>query len=149
MAEAFATSTAVVGLVAAAGQLIDGIMKLNTFCSQIRDLPKEIQDSLEDLSIMSETLAFVKAGIGKDSTQAVTSGTSAKILTSLLKSVEYIGEVLKEMQLKVGKRKHWGRVKAVGMKNKLEKAVARVQNAHLMLLVSLTTENRYITDHRI
>lgn len=145
MAEVFATASAAVGVAAAAGQLIDGIAKLSAFCSQIRYIPDDIQNAVEDLSTMVEILDFVQAEIGQECQPPLNFGPSMKVLASLQQSSRQVGEVLQEMQMKIGTKKYWSRIKAVGMKRKLEKTTLRVQSVQSMLLVALATDNRYIS----
>lgn len=145
MAEVFAVVSAGVGVTAAAGQLIDGIVKLHSFCSQVRNLPDDIQTAVDDLSIMVEVLEFVQVEMGPETLvpQPSNSSSSMKVLSNLQKSSQQVGEVLEEMRIKLGKKKYWGRIKAVGMTKKLEKAAKRVENAQRMVLVLLAAENRF------
>ncbi|KAF2094941.1 hypothetical protein NA57DRAFT_60343 [Rhizodiscina lignyota] len=142
MAEVLATASAVVGVAAAAGQLIDGIAKLKAFCAQIRDIPNDIQNIVDDLSTLTDVLDFVQAEMGQASYFPSNPGATAKVLSNLQQSSQQVQEVLKQMQAQVGKKKYWGRVKAVEMKRKLDKAALRLQNVQNMLLVSLTIDNR-------
>lgn len=145
MAEIFGAVSAGVSFAAATGQLIDGIMKLHSFCSQIRDIPDDIQTAVDDLSTMVEVLEFVQVEMGHEilSPQPPNLSSSLKVLSNLEQSSQQVGEVLEEMQRKLGKKRYWGRIKAVGMTRKLEKAAKRVENAQRMVLILLAAENRY------
>lgn len=145
MAEVFGAVGAGVGVAAATGQLIDSIMKLHSFCSQIRNIPDDIQTAVDDLSTMLEVLEFVQVEMGHETLplQPSNLSSSMKVLSNLQQSSQQVGEVLDEMRIKLGKKKYWGRIKAVGMIKKLEKAAKRVENAQRMVLIMLAVENRY------
>ena len=64
MAEVFGAVSAGIGVAAAAGQLINGILKLHSFCSQLRDVPDDIQDAVEDLSVTIDILQHLQAEMG-------------------------------------------------------------------------------------
>ncbi|KAI9659852.1 MAG: hypothetical protein M1821_001203 [Bathelium mastoideum] len=143
MAEIFATASAAIGVAAAAGQLIDGITKLKAFCTEIRDVPDEIQETTEDLFMLIGVLEAVRREIGQLSSLSEPElGASGRVLVHLQRGLQHVGEVLLEMQEKIRKKKRWDRVRAVGMKRKLEKSVSRVQSVQNLLLVILTTETR-------
>jgi hypothetical protein len=144
MAEIFGAVGAGVGVAAAAGQLIDGIVKLDAFCSQIRNIPDDVQTAVDDLATMVEVLEFVQLEMGHDILpfQPSNRSSSMKVLLNLQQSSLQVREVLEEMQIKLGKRKYWGRVKAVAMTKKLERAAKRVENAQRMVLILLAAENR-------
>lgn len=145
MAEVFGAVSAGIGVAAACGQLIDGIMKLHSFCSQIRNIPEDIQTAIDDLSATIEVLEFVQVEMVHEPlpAQPASPSSSNKVLSILQKSSQQVGEVLKEMQMKLGKKKYWGRIQAVGMIKKLEKAANRVENAQRMVLILFAVENRY------
>lgn len=145
MAEVFGTVSAAVGVAAAAGQLIDGIMKLHSFCSQIRNIPDDIQTAVDDLATMVEVLEFVQVEMDHEFFPSQPSHLSRpmKVLSNLQQSSQEVGEVLEEMRNKLGKKKYWGRIKAMGMIKKLETAAKRVENAQRMFLILLAAENRY------
>jgi hypothetical protein len=144
MAEVLGVVSAGVGVAAAAGQLIDGIMKLHSFCSQIRNIPDDIQTAVDDLSTMVEVLEFVQVEMGHETLppQSWNLSSFMRVLSNLQQSSQQVGEVLEEMRTKLGKKKYWGRIKAVGMTKKLEKAGKRVENAQRMVLILLAAENR-------
>lgn len=144
MAEVFGIIGAGVGVVAAAGQLIDGIMKLQSFCSQIQNIPEDIQTAVDDLSTMVEVLELVQIEMGHETLSLRPSNHSSflKVLSNLEQSSQQVGEVLEEMRTKLGKKRYWGRMKAVGLIKKLEKATKRVENAQRMVLILLAVENR-------
>ena len=143
MAEGFATASAAVGVAAAAGQLIDGILKLRAFCLELREVPEDIQNAVDDLASLIDVLECVQLEISQDSfVQAFNVGISRKLLASLEQSSQYVGEVLHEMQAKLEKKMRWGRVKVIGLKKKLEKSALRAQNAQNLLLITLATDNR-------
>jgi hypothetical protein len=145
MAEVFGVVGAGMGIAAAVGQLIDGITKLHSFCSQIRNIPDDIQTAVDDLSTMVEVLEFVQVEMGHETLppQLSNLSSSMKVLSNLQQSSQQVGEVLEEMRIKLGKKKYWGRIKAVGLIKKLEKATKRVENAQRMVLILLAAENRY------
>ena len=143
MAEVFGTASAAIGVVAATGQLIDGIMKLNTFCKDIRDIPDDIQNAVEDLVSLHEVLDSIQAEMGQGGpADRIDLRSSVKVLATLQQSSRQVDEVLKEMQQKLGKQRYWGRIKAIGMKRKLEKAFLRAQSAQSLMLMMLTTDCR-------
>jgi len=143
MAEVFAAASAAIGIVAATGQLIDGIVKLNTFCKDIRDIPDDIQNVVEDLVSLHEVLDSIQAEMCQGGpVDRVDPRSSAKVLANLKQSSRQVDEVLKEMQQKLGKKRYWGRVKAIGMRRKLEKAVFRTRSAQSLMLMMLTTDCR-------
>ena len=144
MAEVLGVVSAGVGVAAAAGQLIDGIMKLYRFCSQIRNIPDDIQAAVDDLSTMVEVLEFVQMEMGRESFSLQSSklSCSTKVLSLLVLSSQQVGEVLEKMRVTLGNKKYWGRVKAIGMTRKLEKAAKRVEYAQGIFSLWLTLENR-------
>ncbi len=145
MGEVFGAVSAGLGIAAAAGQLIDGIMKLRSFCSQIRNIPDDIKTAVHDLSTMVDLLPFVQFEIGHESLPPQPSNglSSLKVLSDLEQSSQQVGEVLEEMQIKLGKKNYWGRINAVGMRKKLEKVAKRVENAQRMVIMLLVVHNRY------
>ena len=151
MAEVFGVVSAGVGVAAATGQLIDSIMKLHSFCSQIRNIPDDIQTAVDDLSTMVEVLEFVQVEMDHETLPPHPSNLSSsmKVLSNLQQSSQQVGEVLEEMRMKVEKKKYWGRIKAVGMTKKLEKAGKRVENAQRMVLILLAAENRHSAQYTL
>lgn len=145
MAEVFAVVSAGVGVAAAAGQLIDGIMKLHSFCSRIRNIPDEIQTAVDDLSTMAEVLEFIQVEMNEEKFlyQPSNIASFVKVLSNLEQCTQQVEEVFEEMRTKLGEKKLWGRIKAVGMTKKLEKAAKRVENAQRMVIMLLAVENRY------
>ena len=144
-AEIFGVVSAGVGIAAACGQLIDGTMKLHSFWSQIRNIPDDVQTTVNDLSATIEVLEFVQVEMGHEPLPLQPSSLSScmKVLWILQQSSQQVEEILGEMQIKLGKKKFWGRIKAVGMTKKLENAAKRVENAQRMILILLAAENRY------
>ena len=143
MAEVFASASAAVGVAAAAGQLIDGIRKLKTFCSEVRDIPGDIKDTIEDLASLTDVLEYVEIQLAQNTaTLAIQSGILRQLLTNLEQVSRHASEVLKDMNAEVEKNKGWGRVKAVGMKTKLERAIQRVERVQNYLVLALVTDNR-------
>ena len=137
----FGAVSAGIGVAAAAGQLIDGIMKLYSFCSQLRDIPDDIQIAVNDLSTLIEVLEFVQVEMSSD-TPLSSSTMSMKVLSNLKQSSHQVADVLQEMRINIGRRRYWGRIKAVGMKEKLEKAAKRVDNAQRLVLMLIAAESR-------
>ncbi|KAI9692629.1 MAG: hypothetical protein M1820_009506 [Bogoriella megaspora] len=143
MAEVFATASAVVGVAAAAGQLIDGISKLRRFCSELREIPNDVQDALDDLYLLIDVLYFIRSETNQTSfVQGGNIEVSRKVWAALEQSQQHVEKILEEMQSKIRKRKVWGRVQAVEMKRKLDKASRSVENAQSLILMILATENR-------
>ena len=122
-------------------------MKLQSFCSQVRNIPDDIQTAVDDMSTMVDLLQLVRTEIGHEHLLPQPSNltSSMKVLSILEQSSQQVGEVLEEMQRELGRRKYWGRIKAVRMVKKLEKAAKRVENAQRMVLILLAAQNRYIT----
>lgn len=145
MAEVFGVIGAGVGVAAAAGQLIDGIIKLHSFCSQIQNIPNDIQNAVDELATIVEVLEYVQIEMAHGTLPLQPSNhlSSMKVLSNLQESSQQIGEVLEDMRIKLGEKKYWGRIKAVGLTRKLEKAAKRVENAQRMVLILLAVENRY------
>ena len=85
MAEVFGVVSARVGVAAAAGQLIDGIMKLHSFCLQIRDIPEDIQAAVDDLPMTSEVLDFIQVEMRHEtlSHPPSTHSSFAKVVSNL------------------------------------------------------------------
>lgn len=141
MAELLGVVGAGISIAAAAGQLIDSIVRLDTFCSQIQNIPEDIQTAVDDMSTMVEIIEFVQTEIGHETIPSNCS-SSMKVLSNLQQSAQQVGEVLEEMRIKLGKKKYWGRINAVRLIKKLEKAAKRVENAQRMVLILLVAENR-------
>ena len=145
MAEILGAVGAGVGLAAATSQLIDGIMKLHSFCSQIRNIPSDIQTAVDGFATLLQVLEFVQFELSHEILPPRPSSLSSSmiVLSNLQQSSQQVGEVLKEMQLKLGKKKYWGSIKVAGMTKRLEKAAKQVENAQRMVVVLLAAENRY------
>ena len=150
MAEVFGVVSAGVGVAAAAGQLIGGIMKLHSFCSQIRDIPDDVQNAVDDLSLMTEVLEYIQTGMGDENVAHQPSSLPSfmRMLSNLQQSSQQVEQVLEELRTKLGKKKFWGRIKAVGMTNKLERAAKRVENTQRIVILLLTAENRYFLSEK-
>jgi hypothetical protein len=144
MAEVFATAGAAISLAAVAGQLIDGIVKLRAFCNEICDLPNEIKDAVYDLSSLTEIVDSVQLQVKQEMMPDMsTSQTTFKVLDSLEQCSQDVSKVLEEMKIKIGNKKVWGRVKALGLKRRLERLTARAQKVQNFLLIMLAIDNRY------
>ena len=143
MAEVFGVVSAGLGVGAAAGQLIDGIVKLRSFCLQVRDIPEDIQVAVDQLSTMIDVLQFVGDAMMYESRSPHSVNLSVRVLSNFKESSQQVGEVLEEMRLKLGTKKYWGRIKAVGMTKKLEKAARRSERAERMIQTFLAAQNRH------
>lgn len=144
MAEIFAAASAGIGIAAAAGQVIDSITKLTAFCKELRDLPTDIQNATEDLSTLVQVLELVRLHINQQTPASpLTVAVSSKILMSLQQGSRLINQVLKEMKSRYTKH-YFGRIRAVGMKKSLGKAMLRLHTAQTLLLLTMATENRCV-----
>lgn len=149
MADLLGAVGAGIGVAAAAGQLIDGILKLHSFCSQFRDISEDVQFALDDLSAMAELFEIIQAEISEEIVphHSAVNTISTKVFSILSKSSAQVGRVLDEMQQTMGKNQYWGRVKAVSMAKKLQRAAKRLEDAQGMVVMLLTAENRYGLRH--
>ncbi|KAH8901771.1 hypothetical protein GQ53DRAFT_815216 [Thozetella sp. PMI_491] len=148
MAEIFALAGGVVGVAAAVGQLVEGIAKLHEFCSDIQDIPEDIQIELKNLNILCKILHTVQADLGPgvlvESRASKTGQTAILALRHLEQSSEHVHAVLQEMDRRVGTSKRWIRIIEAGrLKTKLREAVVRVRDAQGLLNIALVADSRY------
>lgn len=134
-AEALGIIAGGVGIAAAAGQLLDGIVKLQSFCSQIKDFPRDLQTAIDDVTSTTGILEWVKAEMAQNS-HAIKSPLGKigdQIIQNLQDSLTDVEAVLSELERQLGARRLWGRVKATTAARKLEKAQKRVFTIQCML----------------
>lgn len=144
MAELFGVVGAGIGIAAAAGQLLDGIVKLSTLCAQIRDISKDIQNAVYDLKLQTEMLAVIQPEINAvlSASNVQDQITATRVLDALQKSLGDVELVIGEMQTRVAKKGCWDRVKASGLIARLDKAARHVEVAQQMVLTLLLVQNR-------
>ncbi|TGO57569.1 hypothetical protein BCON_0064g00390 [Botryotinia convoluta] len=132
MAEALGIAGSAVGIISLAVQLGDGILKLKSFWSAVKDAPEEILYILDELDITHVLLTEIEDSLGSQTI----SPAAARSLRLCQKGVDILNNAVKELEDEMQQRKKWGRVKVVMKKELLEKMEKRLGRANSLMLMA-------------
>ncbi|TEY40779.1 hypothetical protein BOTCAL_0421g00050 [Botryotinia calthae] len=118
-------------------QLMDGIRKLKQFWDEVKEAPKDIHDTLEEL----ETLSLILSDIQKSDLNmpSIPSATATRCLELCRRGTDMLNTTVKDMNGAISKRRKIGSVKVVLKKDTLEKFRNRLREAQYMLMLSRQT----------
>lgn len=116
-------------------QICSGIIQIKKLWDDVTDAPKEIQDLLEEIDILSQILPDFE---NHDDLPPA----AGKSLDLCNRVVQILTEVLNEMEAKVKRRKKIGGLKAVLERRTVERLKERLRSAQTMLMLAYQMYSR-------
>ena len=137
MAEVVGLTASIISISTLAAQLIKGTIVLKDFLDAARDAPHEITMTFDAL----EELALTVADFERDFPPQLESASRhrTRCVQSCQQAIRVLEELMKELEMKVGKRRLLGGVKMVLKKPTIDKIKERLRDAQMALLLSNQT----------
>ncbi|TGO30219.1 hypothetical protein BPAE_0007g01000 [Botrytis paeoniae] len=132
MAETLGIAGSAVGIMSLAVQLGDGILKLKSFWTAVKDAPEEILYILDELDITHVLLTEIEDSLGSQTI----SPAAARSLRLCQKGVDILNNAVKELEDEMRRRKKWAGVKMVMKKELLEKMEKRLGRANSLMMMA-------------
>ena len=123
-------------------QIFDAVQKIRTFCTAVRDAPKEIKDTLDELEIFAQILLELQADSESEKKEELMSLSVRRCLRSCQKAAEDLAAVavsLAEGLSGSKSRRQWASIKKVLKNEMIKENYSRLERAKsaLNLTVSL------------
>jgi len=130
-----------------AGQIVQNIRNIHDFWQSIRDAPKDLSDSLEELELLGDTLLELHNNIDRHAGHQLP-GTSA------MRCMQYCRKVANDLEAIIvdlhegldGKksRRHWVAIKAALRKQVLQDFQQRLDRAKSTLTLAISCYSLYV-----
>lgn len=136
MAELLGAIASGVGIASFAIQLADSVSKLKKFCEDIKDAPEDLRRTMFQLGIVTLQLKEI-ADEEQANPQIFASNASLQQCVALCQQgSDSIGEIGRELEAEMAKRKIFGKLKVVLKKDTLSKLALRLESAKANLMMS-------------
>lgn len=148
MAEVLGVVASGIALGQLADQIIQSIRRLNEFWQSVKDAPRDLKNTFEELEILGETLLELQNGLGPGNKGIELQGAAAS------RCLQYCSEIANELKNTVlelqqglhGKRagRHWAAIKVAFRKGALLELQKRLDRAKSMLMLAINCYSLYV-----
>ena len=149
MAEVVGIAAGSVGFATLAAQVAKRVVKLKSYWEEMKDVPEDIEDLLEQLHIFSEILDDIKNDQKQNpiSPLLLDSTSTLRCLTLCKQAVErlqgLVDELFSDIQKRNKMKRTWASAKVILGKDKLERYKKKLERAVSLLSLSQQSYTRY------
>jgi hypothetical protein len=140
MAEIFGVATGGMSVASLAIQIVDTIERLHKFWRAIKDAPKNIIDTLDELEVLGGMLMHLHSHLKEDELSNPSDVAARRSLDYCRRVARELGVIACDLQQGMNgsnARRRWTVVKYVGKKSALDELQARLERAKSMLSLAI------------
>lgn len=140
MADMFGVIASAAGIAGVAGQTLDGIQKLQTFCRDVRDAPEEIQNMADELEHLFAAITHIDTQIQRNARLYCDFNPMAT-LRYVRRSAETTDAIVREMNNEISRNRRLGSLRMAWNRKTLDAYMTKIQRAQGLLALAMSTYN--------
>jgi predicted trehalose synthase len=148
MAEVLAVVASGIAVAQLADRIVQSIRKIHDFWKSIQDAPQELNDALEELEILGETLMELHTLLSKRDKPELPGNAAAKCLSYSKRVADNLETILVSLRQGLdGKRgpRRWAAMKVAFQRRTLQEFQQRLDRAKSMLNLAINCYSLYVT----